>query len=189
MTATTSSAAWLFQVAARGCLHPRWCSAVVPGTGRSGQVQGTSLGKGGLLGCAKAVPVRTRARASPRQEKALAKRHDARDAGLSRQQFPRHCRMFMARLHRRALAFLGFWVRQAPRRTPRIVWRRGSLHYQIASHQGWIGVNLRTQAGVARCRRLIAIACVRIRCAYATNHLNSPGLDARHCTSQLARHS
>jgi hypothetical protein len=28
--------------------------------------------------------------------------------------------MFMARPHRRALAFLGFWVRQAPCGTPRI---------------------------------------------------------------------
>jgi hypothetical protein len=28
--------------------------------------------------------------------------------------------MFMARPHRRALAFLGFWVRQAPHDTPRI---------------------------------------------------------------------
>ena len=39
---------------------------------------------------------------------------------LSRQDFPGLGRMFMARPHRRALAFLGFWVRQAPCGTPRI---------------------------------------------------------------------
>jgi hypothetical protein len=36
------------------------------------------------------------------------------------QSFPVLGRMFMARPHRRALAFLGFWVRQAPCDTPRI---------------------------------------------------------------------
>ena len=44
----------------------------------------------------------------------------------------------MARPHRRALAFLGFWVRQllaAHRKSAR--WSI-SLHYQIASLQGWI---------------------------------------------------
>ena len=59
-------------------------------------------------------------------------------AGLSRHSsFPGLGRMFMARPHRRALAFLGFWVRQAPRSARRIgTASAGSLPNGIASLQG-----------------------------------------------------
>ena len=56
----------------------------------------------------------------------------------------------MARPYRRALAFLGFWVRQllaAHRELPR--WLI-SLHYRIASLQGriaWVGVEPACQGG------------------------------------------
>jgi hypothetical protein len=57
------------------------------------------------------------------------------------QSFPALGRMFMARLHRRALAFLGFWVRQAPCGTPRSARWSITLHYRIASLQAvdWCG--------------------------------------------------
>jgi hypothetical protein len=57
----------------------------------------------------------------------------------------------MARPHRRALAFLGFWVRQLLAAHRESVRWSISLHYRIASLQGWIawiGGNLRCQVGI-----------------------------------------
>ena len=93
-----------------------------------------------FLGWAKAAHRQARAQASPWQEIPSC------ETGLSwgRLAIVRFTvsrptdRMFMARPHRRALAFLGFWVRQllaAHRESAR--WSI-SLHYRIASLQGWI---------------------------------------------------
>ena len=60
-----------------------------------------------FLGCAKAAPV-GRGHEHPRgKKKELAKRARCRGSSICETQFPRHCRMFMAHLHRWALAFLG----------------------------------------------------------------------------------
>jgi len=83
---------------------------------RDGGDEGISTGR--HQGCPLAVTKARQARrghAHPHgKKKGLRNGHDVREALIVEIEFPRHCRMFMARLHWRALAFLGFWVRQAP---------------------------------------------------------------------------
>ena len=60
-----------------------------------------------FLGCAKAAPA-GRGHEHPHGKKnRLRSGHDVGEALFARHEFPRHCRMFMAHLHRWALAFLG----------------------------------------------------------------------------------
>ena len=60
-----------------------------------------------FLGCAKAALVGRGHKHPHGKKKDLRNGHDARETVFARDQFPRHCRMFMAHLHRWALAFLG----------------------------------------------------------------------------------
>src|SRR5277367_1543214 len=60
-----------------------------------------------FLGCAKAAPV-GRGHKHPRSlKKRLCDAVELGDAVFARESIPRHCRMFMAHLHRWALAFQG----------------------------------------------------------------------------------
>ena len=80
-----------------------------------------------LLGCAKAAPVGRGHEHPHGKKKRLRSGHDVGEAAIvTDQQFPRHCRMFMAHLHRWALAFLGFWVR-------RLLGQRGGIGTASAS--------------------------------------------------------
>src|ERR1700722_3799664 len=76
-----------------------------------------------FLGCAKAARRQARARASPRQE--IGSCGTGLSWGMlgivsSPSEFPALGRMFKGPPLWRVLAFLGFWVRQAPHDTPRI---------------------------------------------------------------------
>ena len=103
-----------------------------------------------FLGCAKAARRQAWARTSPRQEIGSC------ETGLSwgmlwivtSQSFPALGRMFMARPHRRALAFLGFWVQQAPCGTPRIGGDgRSPCTTESRRSKGGLVRNLRAPAG------------------------------------------
>ena len=93
-----------------------------------------------FLGWAKAARRQARAQASPWQENTLLRNGpELREtAVVQADSFPGLGRMFMARPHRRALAFLGFWVRQLLAAHRELARWSISLHYRIASLQGWI---------------------------------------------------
>jgi hypothetical protein len=77
----------------------------------------------------------------------------------------------MARPHRRALAFLGFWVRRLLTTQRESARWSISLHYRIASLQGWIDVE---PAVPCRDRPRAAVWCSRAALA-AGRHVRSPG--------------
>ena len=114
-------------------------------------------GKAGvLLGCAKAAPV-GRGHEHPHGKKnRLRSGHDVGEARICQDhEFPRHCRMFMAHLHRWALAFLGFWVRRLLR-SARRNWHRVSLRAcQTESRRSKGQVRVR-----ARCRPIARLIVV-----------------------------
>ena len=105
---------------------------------------------------AKAAPVRRGHKHPHGKKKHLRNGHDVGEAGFARSQVPRHCRMFMAHLHRWALAFLGFWVGgslvSAAESAPR---QLGSLPNGIASLQGPSEACAR-----ARCRAIAPLIVV-----------------------------
>src|SRR6476469_8943274 len=65
--------------------------------------------------------------------------------------------MFMARPHRRALAFLGFWVRQAPHGTPRIgaVVGQPARRNRVAPRGDWCGTCGRLPEN-SECKRILS---------------------------------